>query len=139
MTSSNSNLTVDDALKILKDYSCLQIKIVDFEADKHKLRQALKIVSSLCETENIGICADNFKEGLTTLKSYLSALGFSDNLDKYPKAPKGTPVYIKFNTETMSYYVDYYAGSYRGVLISCQSDNHNLVGTYGHFPLNLFE
>ncbi|MGK7954044.1 MAG: DUF1824 family protein [Crocosphaera sp.] len=139
MTSSNSNLTVDDALKILKDYSCLQIKIVDFEADKHKLRQALKIVSSLCETENIGICADNFKEGFTTLKSYLSALGFSDNLEKSPKAPRETPVYIKFNTETMSYYVDYYAGSYRGVLISCQSDNHNLVGTYGHFPLNLFE
>ena len=139
MTPSNSNLTVDDALKILKDYSCLQIKIVDFEADKHKLRQAIKIVSSLCETENIGICADNFQEGFTTLKNYLKALGFSENLEQFSKIPKQNPVYIKFNTETMSYYVDYYAGSYRGVLISCQSDNHNLVGTYGHFPLNLFE
>ena len=139
MTPTNSNLTVDDALKILKYYSCLQIKIVDFEADKHKLRQAIKIVSSLCETENIGICADNFQEGFTTLKSYLKALGFSEDLEKSANAPKQAPVYIKFNTETMSYYVDYYAGSYRGVLISCQSDNHNLVGTYGHFPLNLFE
>lgn len=139
MTSSNSNLSVDDALEILKDYSCLQIKIVDFEADKHKLREAIKIVSSLCETENIGICADNFQEGFTTLKSYLKALKISENLEKSANAPKQNPVYIKFNTETMSYYVDYYAGSYRGVLISCQSDNHNLVGTYGHFPLNLFE
>ncbi|MDJ0731141.1 MAG: DUF1824 family protein [Crocosphaera sp.] len=139
MTQANSNLSVDDALKILKDYSCLQIKIVDFEADKHKLRQAIKIVSNSCETENIGICADNFQEGFATLKSYLKALGLSENLEKSATAPQRTPVYIKFNTETMSYYVDCYTGSYRGVLISCQSDNHNLVGTYGHFPLNLFE
>ena len=32
MTQANSNLSVDEALKILKDYSCLQIKIVDFAA-----------------------------------------------------------------------------------------------------------
>ncbi len=139
MTKANSNLSVDDALKILKDYSCLQIKIVDFEADKNKLRQAIQIVSSLCETENIGICADNFQEGFTTLKNYLKALEICENLEKSPTAPKQTPVSIKFNTETMCYYVDCYTGSYRGVLISCQSDNHNLVGTYGHFPLNLFE
>ncbi|MEL4898469.1 DUF1824 family protein [Crocosphaera sp. Alani8] len=139
MTQANSSLNVDEALKILKDYSCLQIKIVDFEADKHKLRQAIKVVSSLCETENIGICADNFQEGFKTLESYLKALDLCQSLDKAPSVPDETPVYIKFNTETMSYYVDYYNGSYRGVLISCQSDNHNLVGTYGHFPLNLFE
>lgn len=139
MTQANSNLSVDEALKILKDYSCLQIKIVDFEADKHKLRQAIKIVSDLCVTENLGICADSFEEGFKTLKSYLKALDISENVDPSPTAPRQTPIYIKFNTETMSYYVDYYTGSYRGVLISCQSDNHNLVGTYGHFPLNLFE
>ncbi len=139
MSQANTNLSVDEALKILKDYSCLQIKIVDFEADKNKLRQAIKIVSSLCETENIGICADNFQEGFKTLESYLKSLGICKNLEKLATAPRQTPVYIKFNTETMSYYVDYYSGSYRGVLISCQSDNHNLVGTYGHFPLNLFE
>ncbi len=138
MTQTDSNLSVDEALKILKDYSCLQIKIVDFAADKHKLRQAIKIVSDLCETENIGICADNFHEGFLTLESYLKALGLCEKLDKLPTAPQGIPIYIKFNTETMSYYVDPYTGSYRGVLISCQSDNHNLVGTYGHFPLNLF-
>ncbi|ACB53965.1 unknown [Crocosphaera subtropica ATCC 51142] len=139
MSQANTNLSVDEALRILKEYSCLQIKIVDFEADKSKLRQAIKIVSDLCETENLGICADNFQEAFKTLKSYLKALGISEDLDPSPSAPRQTPVYVKFNTETMSYYVDSYTGSYRGVLISCQSDNHNLVGTYGHFPLNLFE
>ena len=102
MTQANSNLSVDEALKILKDYSCLQIKIVDFAADKHKLRQAIKIVSNLCEKENIGICADNFKEGFTTLESYLKALGLCEKLDKLATAPQGIPIYIKFNTETMS-------------------------------------
>ncbi len=139
MTQTNENLTVDDALKILKDYSCLQIKIVDFEADKHKLRQAIQLVSELCDSENIGICADNFQQGFKTLKSYLKALGFPNDLDIPNTVPKSHSVYIKFNTETMSYYVDNYTGSYRGVLISCQSDDHKLVGTYGHFPLNLFE
>ncbi|EAZ89586.1 DUF1824 family protein [Crocosphaera chwakensis] len=139
MSQTNTNLSVEEALTILKEYSCLQIKIVDFEADKHKLRQAIKIVSDLCVTENIGICADSFQEGFKTLKSYLKALGISEKLEPSLTAPRQTPIYIKFNTETMSYYVDYYTGSYRGVLLSCQSDNHNLVGIYGHFPLNLFE
>ncbi len=139
MTQTNENLTVDDALKILKDYSCLQIKIVDFEADKHKLRQAIQLVSELCDSENIGICADNFQQGFKTLKSYLKALGFSADLEPPSTFPRNNSVYIKFNTENMSYYVDNYTGSYRGVLISCQSDDHKLVGTYGHFPLNLFE
>ncbi|MGB5595003.1 MAG: DUF1824 family protein [Crocosphaera sp.] len=139
MTQAYTPLNADDALKILNDYSCLQIKIVDFDSDKDKLRQAIKIVSDLCETENIGICADNFQEGFKTLKSYLKALGFSSDLEKSTAIPKETPVYIKFNTEAMSYYVDNYTGSYRGVLISCQSDAHQLVGTYGHFPLNLFD
>ncbi|MGK7942066.1 MAG: DUF1824 family protein [Crocosphaera sp.] len=139
MTQTNDNLNVDEALKVLKDYSCLQIKIVDFEADKHKLRQAIQLVSELCDSENIGICADNFQQGVKTLKSYLKALGFLGDLDTKRTLPTGHPVYIKFNTETMSYYVDNYTGSYRGVLISCQSDDHKLVGTYGHFPLNLFE
>ncbi len=139
MTQENSNLTVNDALKVLQDYSCLQIKIVDFESDKHKLRESLKIVSDLCDAENLGICADNFNEGFKTLKSYLKALGFPSDLEPPKSFPRNDSVYIKFNTETMSYYVDNYSGSYRGVLISCQCDDHKLVGTYGHFPLNLFE
>lgn len=138
MTQSDKTLTIDEALKILIDYSCLQIKIVDFDADKAKLRQAIQLVSSLCKTENLGICADNSQEGLNALKKYLKALGIAENLETNTVIPKTSPVYIKFNTETMSFYIDSYTGSYRGVLISCQSEDHTLVGTYGHFPLNLF-
>lgn len=139
MTQPHTTLTTDEALKILADYSCLQIKVVDFDADQEKLRQAIQLVSSICETENLGICADNAQEGLRALQNYLKALGIAQNLKTNSVFPQGTPVYIKFNTETMSYYIDSYTGSYRGVLISCQSENHTLVGTYGHFPLNLFD
>ena len=38
----------------------------------------------------------------------------------------------------MSYYLDDYIGKYRGVLVSCQSEDDKIVGTYGHFPLDLF-
>ncbi|MEM8779679.1 MAG: DUF1824 family protein [Cyanobacteria bacterium P01_G01_bin.49] len=138
MTKPNPNLTADEALKILTDYSCLQIKVVDFDIDKEKLRQAIQLVSSLCDGENIGICADNCQEGFKTLTNYLEALGLSANLETNQSVPQNTPVYIKFNTKTMSYYLDSYTGNYRGVLISCQSENPQLAGTYGHFPLNLF-
>ncbi|MEA5511281.1 DUF1824 family protein [Crocosphaera sp. UHCC 0190] len=138
MTQPNTTLTVEEAQKLLADYSCLQVKIVDFYSEQEKLRQAIRLVSSLCDTQNIGICADNSQEGFKSLKSYLKALGYSDELEIKTSIPKQTPIYIKFNTEKMSYYVDSYTGSYRGVLLSCQCENHTLVGTYGHFPLNLF-
>ncbi len=38
----------------------------------------------------------------------------------------------------MSYYLDQYTGEYRGVLVSCQSEDDLIAGTYGHFPLDLF-
>jgi hypothetical protein len=47
----------------------------------------------------------------------------------------------KINTTKIqkdSFYIDAYTGSYRGVLVACQSDNEELQGTYGHFPLDLF-
>lgn len=139
MTQPHIDLTVHEALKILTDYSCFQIKVVDVDFDQKKLRQAIRLITSLSDSQNIGICADNFQEGWKALISYLNALEYFPQLEKDSCVPGETPVYIKFNTDTMSYYVDSYTGSYRGVLISCQSDNHTLVGTYGHFPLNLFE
>ena len=38
----------------------------------------------------------------------------------------------------MSYYSSEYTGEYRGVLVSYQSEDNLIAGTYGHFPLNLF-
>ncbi|MEA5537230.1 DUF1824 family protein [Crocosphaera sp. XPORK-15E] len=139
MTQPNTTLTVDEAQKIMADYSCPHVNIVDSNSEEEKLRQAIKLVSSLCDTQNLGICADNSQEGFKALKSYLKALGYSDELDIKTSLPKQTPIYLKFSTAKMSYYVDSYTGSYRGVLISCQCEDPTLMGTYGHFSLNLFD
>ncbi|MDJ0594500.1 MAG: DUF1824 family protein [Pleurocapsa sp. MO_226.B13] len=49
-----------------------------------------------------------------------------------------SPVYLKFSTQKMSYYSSEYTGEYRGVLVSIQSEDDLIAGTYGHFPLDLF-
>ncbi|ACK67393.1 Domain of unknown function DUF1824 [Rippkaea orientalis PCC 8801] len=139
MSSSQNNLTVDEAIKILKSYSCVQIKVMRFELDKEVLRQAIKLITGLSDHENFGICADNLQQGLQALRSYLKALNYNFELNKNPFPSEDTAVYIKFNTQTQKYYLDSYQGTYRGVLISCQSEDDSLVGTYGHFPLDLFE
>ncbi len=136
-SESEMNLTVDSALKLLKEYSCIQIKKVATETEKEQLRQALKLITSLSEYENIGICADTLEDGLTALYSYLNALGYGAPKLKSLSPHQGS-VYIKYNTHKQSYYVDSYTGTYRGVLISYQTENDKIVGTYGHFPLDLF-
>jgi hypothetical protein len=74
-----TDLTVDKALKILKKYSCSENKTVNSEAEKEQLRQALLLIISLSEWENIGICASNEREGFTALKSYLQAFGYDND------------------------------------------------------------
>lgn len=131
-------LTADEALKILKRYSCIEIKTIELEADKEQLRQAIKLVVSLSESENFGVCADNSQEGFEALESYLKALGYIPQINPDLSDINDSPIYIKFSTHKMSYYTDSYSGTYRGVLISCQSEDDKLTGTYGHFPLDLF-
>ena len=134
-----NNLTTEKAIKILETYCCLQHKKIESEEERQELCQALTLVTGLSEYENFGICADNAQEGLNSLKSYLKALGYTANLPDFTDPENTDPVYIKFSSKAMSYYVDYYPGDYRGVLISCYSeDRKNICGTYGHFPLNLF-
>jgi hypothetical protein len=133
-----TNTSKETALKLLKEYSCIQIKQAESETEKENLRQAIKLITSLSEYENIGICADNYQQGFLALSSYLKALGYEANLN-LDSLPKGEDsVYIKFNTQKMNYYLDSYTGTYRGVLISCQGEDDSIVGTYGHFPLDLF-
>ena len=140
---SENNLTIKEALKILGEYSCIQIKTVDSEGDKKQLQQALLLITSLSEYENLGVCADNAIQGFGALQSYLKALGYEGegccDSDLIPKSEENKPVYIKFSTQRMSYFLDSYTGEYRGVLVSCQSEeNDAIVGTYGHLPLDLF-
>lgn len=134
----NSSLNVEEALSILREYSCIQIKPVNSEAEKQKLRQALLLINGLSDYENLGICADNSHQGYGVLTSYLQGLGYEIKLDSNSFSTSDSPVYIKYNSQKMSHFLDSYTGTYRGVIVSCQSEDDNIVGTYGHFPLDLF-
>ncbi len=126
------------ALNILKSYSCSESKIPANQAEKEILRQSIIYIAGLSDSQNLGICADRLEQGLLTLREYLKALeyeppeNFKSEIDDY----RG--VYIKYNTSRMSYLIDAYLGEYRGVLISFQSIDEEIAGTYGYFPLDLF-
>jgi hypothetical protein len=142
-----NSLTVEENLKILNSYNCSQTKNIESESDRERLRQALLCIVNLSEWQNLGICADNSEEGFRALFNYLQAFGYHYNLQKDAMAlspdlaieTKNHPIYIKFNSQRMSHYIDDYTGKYRGVLISCQSEDDKISGIYGHFPLHLFD
>lgn len=136
---NQTHLTLEAAHKILSEFSCIEGKSVKSEAQKEQLRQALQLFTQLSDSQNFGICADTAAEGFLALESYLKGLGYQIPLD-IPNHPTSVgSVYIKFNTLKGSYYLDSYTGQYRGVLVSCQSSQHDLInGTYGHLPLDLF-
>ena len=131
-------MTVEEALKILREYSCTQIKIPASEAEKQQLQQGVILITKLSEWENLGVCADNSSQGFAVLKSYLKAMGYEANFDSASISTSNDSVYIKYNTQKRSYLIDSYVGEYRGVLISCQSEDDRVMGTYGHLPLDLF-
>ena len=137
-TEKETNLTVEEALKILRAYSCTQIKTPSSQAEKEQLQQAVILIVSLSEWENLGVCADNAKVGFATLASYLKALGYEADFDSTSIPASEDPVYIKFSTQKMSHFLDSYSGEYRGILISCQAEDEAIAGTYGHLPLDLF-
>lgn len=137
---NQTNLTVEQARKILSAFSCTQTKSVTSVEEKALLRQALLLFTSLSDSQNFGICADTAAEGFSALESYLNALGYSIPSDKPDISSIVDPVYIKYNTIRGSYYLDSYIGQYRGVLVSCQSSqDESINGIYGHLPLDLFK
>ncbi|MFW6359750.1 MAG: DUF1824 family protein [Chroococcales cyanobacterium] len=137
-TQASNTLSLEEARNILRQYSCIQLKVPESEPEKEQLRQAVLLITSLSESENLGVCADNPAQGFAALESYLKALGYEVNFDQNATPTLEDPVYIKFNTEKQRHLIDSYTGGYRGVLISCQSENDQVAGTYGHLPLDLF-
>lgn len=133
-----TELQINEALKLLNLYSLAQVKKIEPQVEKEQLRQAILLVTNLSESENVGICADNAQQGFAALKSYLAALGYQNTIEEDSIPSHQEAVYIKFNTSKMSHYLKEYTGKYRGVLVSCQSEDDKIVGTYGHFPLDLF-
>lgn len=134
-----TDLTISEAKKLLDSFSKTTTKPIQSKEEKEQLQQALKLFSQEADCENLGICADDATQGFVALNNYLQALGYNVELKAtdFPDTP--APIYIKFNTQKMSHYFDRYIGDYRGVLISYQSEDERVSGTYGHLPMNLFE
>jgi len=132
-----SNL--NQALEILKQYSCAEPKTPNSEAEKQKLSEAVKLIAHQSDSINIGVCASNLQEGFEALNTYLKGLDYPVTFEMSTTQSKIDPVYIKFNGEKMSHIVSEYSGEYRGVLITVFAySNEQIMGTYGHLPLNLF-
>jgi Domain of unknown function (DUF1824) len=138
-TQNPTNLTVEKAQQILKDFTCLDMQSVASSLEKQALREAMLLVASLSDYQMLGVCASSTNEGFLALETYLKALGYQPVFEPNAVSSVTGSVYIKFNTLKGSYYVDGYPGTYRGVLVSCQSaEEGGFSGTYGHLPLDLF-
>ncbi|MGK7944314.1 MAG: DUF1824 family protein [Microcystaceae cyanobacterium] len=137
---SDSTLNLQTALKLLHSFSLPSVKPMKSDAEKEELRQAIRLVVSRSEWENLGICADTASQAIASLNSYLKALEYEPITVTEEILPKelGNAVYLKYNSQKNTYYLDNYTGNYRGVLISCQGENDQITGTFGHFPLDLY-
>lgn len=138
-TPNSNNLTVESARKLLEAFSCIDGKTIESASEKALISQALLLLTNLSDYQNLGICADTASEGLLALKSYIKALGYEVNINSSDIPSFEEPVYIKFNGQKQTYYLDSYTGTYRGVLVSCQSSqDESINGTYGYLPLDLY-
>jgi hypothetical protein len=138
--------SIDQASEILAAFSCVQTKPVTSELEKASLIISLELFTNLSDSQNFGICADNSNQGFAALVSYLQGLGYEVPFDLKDIPTIAEPVYIKFSTKRANYHVSPYGEKYRGVLISCQSEEcggthtegNRISGTYGYLPLDLF-
>ncbi len=134
--NSDRVINFEEAAELLALFSCIETKSV--ESEKASLIQALQLFTSLSDYQNFGICADNSEQGFTALFNYLRGLEYEPpfNLAEVPVINE--PIYLKFTTKKATYHLDRYGDKYRGVLISCQSEDDRVNGTYGYLPLDLF-
>ena len=130
-------IALESTLALLRSYSCLAPKPVS-PAEKVPLQKAIAAVLERSEGLNFGICADTVDQALQALCSYLQGLGYDVDLAEIPEHSIAGAAYLKYSLQRQAFYFDDYVGEYRGVLISCQGDDE-IAGTYGHFPLDLFD
>ncbi len=134
-------MVVDNSsfVSLLNSYSCLTPKVPQSPSEKELLRAAIQWLTQQSEYENLGICADSLDQAWLALAHYLTGLGYEVNLGRINRPDVSGVVYLKFNVQKMTCYGDRYEGDYRGVLIACQCEADELTGTYGYFPLDLFD
>ncbi len=100
------------------------------------IRQALLTLLPEIDRLMLGICADDWEQGIQALQQYSCAL----NLPLLLPTPAAIgAVYIKFNPSSLSCYASTYLGNDRGVLLAAQSDDlTRLNEMFGYLPLDLF-
>lgn len=109
------------------------------EEQKQAVRSNLLWLNEQSEYQTLGICADTVAEAESALKGYIMALSQPIRVDI--PAQEGA-VFLKFNTLKNAWYLDGYSGESRGVLVTfhtSESELEDVNGTYGPFPLDLFE
>ncbi|MGB3533182.1 MAG: DUF1824 family protein [Microcoleaceae cyanobacterium] len=139
MTPDSTSRSIQTAQSILAQFTHLEIQSQPQPENLDEIRQALLLSVNHCEYQMLGICADSLSEALAALTAYLTAFGYNIKIDANTIDPIQGSTYLKFNGRTQSYYARTYLEKYRGVLVSFQSsDEAEVSGTYGHFPLDLF-
>ena len=123
----------------LAQYSCLAVPPQLSQTTKQSLIDALLWFSDLADYETLGICTDTLAAGKAATEAYVGRLCRPIQL-QLPK--RDGAIYLKFNTLKGAWYLDDYVGPNRGVLVSFHASEpeYDLVnGTYGPFPLDLFD
>lgn len=103
------------------------------------IREVLLRFNELSDYQTLGVCADDLATAKAAIAAYVAALSRPIQLELEPRQG---PVYLKFNTLNGAWYLDDYAGSSRGVLVSfhaSEPDVDAINGTYGPLPLDLFD
>ncbi len=133
-----SALNLDQAHTLLKQYDCVTPSTASLDLDQ--VRAALLQLVAASDQQILGICAGSVEQGMTALKAYAHALGYTRMpTPSVEEQAIAEPVYIKFNPNADVFYINPYPGEYRGVLVSCQSaDAEGINDMYGHLPLDLF-
>ncbi|MEA5465735.1 DUF1824 family protein [Leptothoe sp. PORK10 BA2] len=130
---------IQDVRQRLSKFSSLAVPPQLSLPQKQELMEALLWFSDLAEYETLGICTDTLAAGKAAMEAYVRKLARPINLE-LPE--REGAVYIKFNTLKGAWYLDDYVGPNRGVLVSFHTTEpeYDLVnGTYGPFPLDLFD
>lgn len=138
-TSHLSSADISTVRKQLARFSCLEVAPTLTDEERQAVRAALLLFNDLSEYQTLGICADNLSTAKTATEAYVTALSRPIQLDL---EPRNGPVFLKFNTLKGAWYLDDYPGTSRGVLVSFHTTEPAMDavnGTYGPFPLNLFD
>jgi Domain of unknown function (DUF1824) len=131
-------MTIQAAERVL-----LELKDLDVNANieqRDRIQYALATLMPSSDYQIFGVCAADRAEGIQALESYAEYFGYLLMPGVTASLPQTEgAVYLKYNPRNRSCHIEGYTGTYRGVLVSFQSDvEDGYKGTHGHFPLNLF-